>query len=120
MSFIIADACGNMPVLDLEGACEFLELTRSEMMVLVPQAVIEIREKCDLVRLGMGDGELPTVALNAHTIKSVAASIGAASVSRTAESLEMTAKRKERDRCVDLVSTLEHDVVQLFEAVDRL
>lgn len=110
----------SLPVLDLDGACEFLELTHAEIMLLVPQAMIEIHEKIGLIRQEINSTEQPGVMRYAHTIKSVAGSIGAMAVQRIAEDLESHAKTPGKDHCANLTTTLEREIARLTEAVAAL
>ncbi|BDQ34465.1 Hpt domain-containing protein [Pseudodesulfovibrio portus] len=111
---------GSLPVLDLDGACEFLELTRSEIMVLVPQAMIEIREKFELMRQDIKSDTLGDVHRHAHTIKSVAASIGAQSVRQTAEALEHHATTRTPTDCPRLAQALNQEIASLSQAIAAL
>lgn len=120
MTDFLAGIEADIPVLDLEGACEFLELSRKEIMVLVPEALREIDSKLALVRSGLDSGELPDAGRNAHIIKSVAASIGAQRVSQLAFALETAAQGLDSSLCTSLLSTLEEEAGQLTEAVSRL
>ena len=120
MSHAHTAPAGSLPVLDLDGACEFLELTRAEIMVLVPQAMIEIHEKFDQGQDAIKAGEFPDASRHAHTIKSVAASIGAEAVRQAAETLELHAKTATPDNCPQLAQTLGSAIAQLAEAVAAL
>jgi HPt (histidine-containing phosphotransfer) domain-containing protein len=111
---------GSLPVLDLDGACEFLELTRSEIMVLVPQAMIEIREKFELMRQDIKSDALGDVHRHAHTIKSVAASIGAQSVRQTAETIERHATAAAPTDCPRLAETLDREIANLSRVIADL
>jgi len=111
---------GSLPVLDLDGACEFLELTRSEIMVLVPQAMIEIRDKSDLMRQAVEAGDLTDVPRLAHTIKRVAASIGAQSVRQAAETLELHAATPTPTDCPRLAQALNREITNLSRAIAAL
>ncbi len=108
------------PVLDLEGACEFLELTRSEIMVLVPQALVEIRDKFDLTRQSLDSNDLVDLTRYAHTIKSVAASIGAHAVRHAAETLERHTLAPDPDDCPRLTETLGNEIDALSRAIADL
>ena len=120
MTHIHTAPTGSLPVLDLNGACEFLELTYEEIMLLLPQAMIEIREKFDQIRRELDSVEQPGVMRHAHTIKSVAGSIGAMTVQRIAEDLERHAKNPVKDHCSELAARLEREIAHLTEAVAAL
>ena len=111
---------GSLPVLDLDGACEFLELTRSEIMVLVPQALIEIHDKFDLMHQDIKAEALADVPRYAHTIKSVAASIGAQSVRQASELLELHATTRTPTDCPRLAQALNREIASLSQAIAAL
>ena len=105
-------------VLDLAGACKFLEMSRSELLALIPQAIFEIKGRIDLARKALGGEEYFDLTRNVHTIKSVAASIGAVSVSLAARDVEKAALAKEA--CTAGMSTLEEEFVRLSDEAKKL
>ncbi|MBG0790177.1 MAG: Hpt domain-containing protein [Desulfovibrionaceae bacterium] len=110
----------GLPVLDLDGACEFLELSRAEIMLLVPQAMIEIRDKFERIHPALRAEAFADAARYAHTIKSVAASIGAEAVRQCAETLELHAKTAAPDNCPQLAEALQGEIARLTQAVAAL
>lgn len=108
------------PALELDEICEFLELTRDEIMMLVPKAVEEIEYRLNLIRKSMESGALDEIALHGHTMKSVAASIGARATREVVATLESVAKKGDTDMCVRLIAELEKEVSRLAIEVDAL
>jgi CheY-like chemotaxis protein len=86
---------GAPPVLDLGLAAEALGVSRAEVRHLVPNAVVEIRIKLGLAERGVRAATLRETALQAHTLKSVAASIGAEAARRASLRLENAARLEE-------------------------
>jgi hypothetical protein len=62
-----------------------LGLTPEEFAPLLPRAAVEIRLRLDAVRQGMAENDLEAVALNSHTMKSVAATLGAEAARQAAQ-----------------------------------
>lgn len=110
----------SLPALDLDSACEFLELTYGEIMTLVPQALVEIRNKFELAGRALDTGDLPSAMRHAHTIKSVAASIGAKSTCLAAEAFEIRAKAQAADNCPQLLQSLGQETTRLAQAINSL
>ncbi len=98
---------------DMAEACERMELSREEMIVFIPAAIREIRARVDDASKALQSGDLQTVAINSHTVKSVTASLYAENVRKEAELLEKAARLGECDGCPILMKRLE-------DATDRL
>ncbi|BDQ38214.1 hypothetical protein SYK_25740 [Pseudodesulfovibrio nedwellii] len=108
------------PVLELDEICEFLELTRNEIMMLVPKAVEEVEYRFDLIRKSVRSNDFNEIVLHSHTLKSVAASIGARATREVVSKLESVAKRGDTDMCVRLIGELEEEVSRLAAEVAAL
>lgn len=91
-----------------------------QLMVLLPEAVREINAKMEQLRLSVPASDIPAISLNAHTIKSVAASIGAKAVRLAAECIELAATKRQPEECAELFPALELEIGRLAEAVSDL
>jgi len=110
----------GQPVLDLDGACEFLELSRTEIMALVPEAMREIAAQFDTARHTLSSFAYSDLGRAAHTIKSVAASIGAQETVEIALALERAAMKGDNTACPELFSVLETAVERLAGSIAEL
>ncbi len=108
------------PVLDLGLAVAALGVSRAEVRHLVPNAVAEIRLKLGLAERGVRTATLRETALQAHTLKSVAASIGAEATRRASLRLENAARREDQERSRERLVALRAEVVRLEEAAAAL
>jgi HPt (histidine-containing phosphotransfer) domain-containing protein len=108
------------PVLDLGLAAEALGVSRAEVRHLVPNAVAEIRLKLGLAERGVRAATLRETALQAHTLKSVAASIGAEATRRASLRLENAARREDQERSRERLAALRAEVVRLEAAAVAL
>ena len=107
-------------VFDLGMACESMELTRAEVLVLIPQARIEIRLKMDAVRQALSASDLGAVVLNSHTIKSVTAALGVEPARLAAECLEVSALAGDHGACGACLQGLEQQTACLLTELDKL
>lgn len=107
-------------VLDLVNASTTLGVSQMEVRHLLPNAMEEIVVKLGLAERGIQTGVLREVALQAHTLKSVSASIGAECTRQASLKLENAARRGETDLCRERINTLRHEVNRLRGAVDAL
>jgi signal transduction histidine kinase/CheY-like chemotaxis protein len=110
----------SLPVLDLDLAAVSLEVSRAEVRHLVPNAMVELRLKFGLAESGVRTGTVRETALQAHTIKSVAASIGAEPARRAALGLENAARREDLDLCAVRLEDLRQEMARLERAVAAL
>ncbi|NDV20127.1 hypothetical protein GO013_11950 [Pseudodesulfovibrio sp. JC047] len=108
------------PILELDEICELLELSRDEIMLLAPRALEEIRHRFSAVKKGLQAEAWDDVILHAHTLKSVAASIGARATREVALSIESAAKRADAEACQELVKELDAAVDQLAIEITAL
>nr|WP_321260462.1 Hpt domain-containing protein [uncultured Pseudodesulfovibrio sp.] len=108
------------PALELDEICEFMELTRDEIMMLVPKAIEEVEYRLDLIRRSVETNALNDIVLHSHTLKSVAASIGARATREVVAALESVAKKGDTDMCVRLIAQLEEEVSRLAAEVAAL
>ena len=115
-----ANQAAAPPVLDLGLAAEALGVSRAEVRHLVPNAVAEIRIKLGLAERGVRAATLRETALQAHTLKSVAASIGAEAVRRASLRLENAARREDQERSRERLAALQAEVARLEEAATAL
>lgn len=106
-------------VFDAVAASADIGLTLEEFTLLLPRAAVEIRLRLDAVRQGMADHDLHAVALNSHTMKSVAATLGAEAARRAALDLELCAKNGDRARGPELLAALEVRAAELLAELDR-
>jgi len=109
--------CGT--VFDAVSASANIGLTLEEFAPLLTKAAVEIRLRLDAVRQGMAGGDLRAVALNSHTMKSVAATLGAEAVRRAAFDLECYAKGGDSARSPELFAELELRAGELLAELDR-
>ena len=61
-----------------------LELTHDEVMIFLPKAMEEIGSRLNRVRKAVQSGDMEAATRHAHTVKSVAGSVGAVAVRETA------------------------------------
>lgn len=108
------------PVLDLVAASTHLGVSRAEVHHLVPHAMEEIGLKLGLADRAVRSNTLREVALQSHTLKSVAASIGAEATRQAALKLENAARREDLERCYERMAALRLQVERLEAAVARL
>ncbi|WP_319541197.1 Hpt domain-containing protein [uncultured Pseudodesulfovibrio sp.] len=108
------------PVLELDEICDLLELTRDEVMILAPRAMEEVEHRFDSIKEGIESGALEEVALHSHTLKSVAASIGARATRHVVGRLEVAAKSDDLDACIRLAAELEEEISRLAVEVAAL
>ena len=107
-------------VLDLVHASTLLGVSRAEIRHLVPNAMAEISLKLGLTDRAVRSTTLREVALQTHTLKSVAASIGAEATRVAAIKLENAARREEVELCHERMTTLRNEVSRLETAVSAL
>ncbi|ADU61544.1 response regulator receiver [Pseudodesulfovibrio aespoeensis Aspo-2] len=111
---------GDEPVLDLDMAASLLGVSQAEIRRLLPNAMAEIGHKLGLAKGGVRTAVLRETALQAHTLKSVAASIGAERTRRAALRLENAARREDLERSRERVAELTAEVARLEAAVAAL
>ena len=111
---------GRPAVFDLSLACEAMELTPAEVLVLIPQARVEITARLGSLREALGTLDQATLIRDSHTIKSVTAALAAEPVSRAAEELEMRARAGADSGCHPLAVALEQEAERLLRALERL
>ncbi|WP_338669076.1 Hpt domain-containing protein [Pseudodesulfovibrio methanolicus] len=104
---------------DAVSASADIGLTLEEFAPLLTKAAVEIRLRMDAVRRGMAEGDLRAVALNSHTMKSVAATLGAEAARRAAFDLECCAKGGDPARSPELFAELELRAGELLAELDR-
>lgn len=110
----------SVPVLDLIHASNHLGVSQTEIRHLVPNAMTEIVLKFELAEKGIHSGVLREVALQSHTLKSVAASIGAEATRRAAVKLENASRRDETELSKQRLADLRVEVARLEAAVKAL
>lgn len=108
------------PVLDVVAAASHLGVSRAEILHLIPNAMKEIDNKLKLAERAMETKTLREVALQAHTLKSVAASIGAETTRRAALKLENAARREEAELAGKRMAALRSQANRLENAVSAL
>jgi HPt (histidine-containing phosphotransfer) domain-containing protein len=106
-------------VFDAVSASQDLGLTLEEFAPLLSKAAVEIRLRLDAVRQGMADNDLDAVALNSHTMKSVAATLGAEAARQAALDLEVCAKKGDSAGSPELFAELERRADELLAELDR-
>lgn len=104
---------GALPVLDILGLCRTLEVSKDEIVFLVPGAMEEINRRMEAIGEAMMQGDAPKVALHAHTIKSTAGTIGADATMAAAAALEKVGRTRDLDQTAS-------KLLQLSEQVRRL
>ena len=116
-----AQARSDAPsVLDMAAASATLGVPRAEVRRLLPHAMTEIGHKLSLAEQGMDRGELREVTLQAHTLKSVAATVGAEAARRAAMKLENAARREDPALSRERLDQLRTQVRLLQETVAEL
>ncbi len=110
----------TVAVLDLAYACTNLGVSKAEIMHLLPNAMSEISLKLSLTKRAIQTNTLREVSLQTHTLKSVAASIGAEATRRAALKLENASRREESELCRERLETLRKEVSKLEIAVNAL
>ncbi|QGY39216.1 response regulator [Pseudodesulfovibrio cashew] len=108
------------PVLDPAMAAEALGVSFDDVGFLIPKALEEIRVKCRLAGQGVASGALRETALQAHTLKSVAGTIGAERVRRAAIRLENAARREDAELSVRRMDELKAEVDYMERAAEAL
>ncbi|WP_319582443.1 Hpt domain-containing protein [uncultured Pseudodesulfovibrio sp.] len=106
-------------VFDAAAASADLGLTLEEFAPLLTKAAVEIRLRLDAVKQGMAESDLDAVALNSHTMKSVAATLGAEAARQAAFDLERCAKTGDVARSHELLAELEPRALELLAELDR-
>jgi HPt (histidine-containing phosphotransfer) domain-containing protein len=106
-------------VFDAAAASAEIGLTLEEFAPLLSKAAVEIRLRLDAVRQGMADRDMDAVALNSHTMKSVAATLGAEAARQAALDLEVCAKSGDAECSRELFAVLELRAVELLAELDR-
>ncbi|MEZ7197086.1 Hpt domain-containing protein [Pseudodesulfovibrio karagichevae] len=104
---------------DAAAASADLGLTLEEFAPLLAKAAVEIRIRLDGIRQGLADGDLHAVALNSHTMKSVAATLAAEPVRQASLALELCAKNGDGPHCPELLAELELRAGELLAELDR-
>jgi len=107
-------------VLDLVTAANHLGVTKTEINHLVPNAMSEIALKFELAERGVEKSVLREVALQSHTLKSVAASIGAEATRRAAVKLENASRRDDGPLSLQRLEELRIEMFRLQKAVKAL
>lgn len=107
-------------VFDAVAASADIGLTLEEFAPLLTKAAVEIRLRLDAVRQGMADNDQDAVALNSHTMKSVAATLGAEAARKAAFDLEVCAKNGDTALSPELFAELEFRAVELLTELDRV
>lgn len=110
----------DAPVLDIVAASSLLGVSQMEIRHLVPNAMEEIAVKVGLADRAVRSNTLREVALQAHTLKSVAASIGAESTRQAAVKLENASRRDDIERSHQRMAALRTEVGRLEVAVSTL
>jgi len=110
----------NAPVLDLIHASTSLGVSKAEIMHLLPNAMSEIGIKLGLTERAVRSNTLREVTLQTHTLKSVAASIGAEATRRAALKLENASRREEIELTHERLTSLRTEVARLETAVNAL
>lgn len=105
---------------DADAARETMGLSGEEFALLAGRAVDEIGFRLEAVRQGVRESDLPSVALNSHTIKSVAASLGAEGARQAAETLELCARGGDGEGCPRLLSSMETETGWLLAVLGKL
>jgi signal transduction histidine kinase/CheY-like chemotaxis protein/HPt (histidine-containing phosphotransfer) domain-containing protein len=108
------------PVLDLAAASAELGVSQAEIRHLIPNAMTEITLKLTLAEQGLRKTALREVALQSHTLKSVAASIGAEATRQASLKLENAARREDVERSFERMATLRQEVGRLEMAIKSL
>jgi len=106
-------------VLDLNAAAETLGVSHAEVLRLLPHAMEEIGHKMALAQRGMENGLLREVALQAHTLKSIAATVGAEATRRAALRLENAARKEDSARSGERLDQLRGEVRRLEETAGK-
>ncbi|MDD3312073.1 ATP-binding protein [Pseudodesulfovibrio sp.] len=106
-------------VLDMDAAARTLGVSRAEVLHLLPGAMAEIGHKLALAEQGMAGGLLREVTLQAHTLKSVAATVGAEATRQAAIRLENAARKEDSARSGERLDQLRREVRRLEEAAGK-
>lgn len=107
----------SAPVLDIVHASNQLGVSQTEVKHLVPNAMSEITVKFDLAEKSLGKSVLREVVLQAHTLKSVAASIGAEATRRAAVRLENASRQDDAELSARRLAELNVEIARLQAAV---
>ena len=107
-------------ILDLTYACTHLGVSRAEIMHLLPNAMSEISLKLGIIERAVQTNTLREVSLQTHTLKSVAASIGAEATRRSTLKLENASRREDPELCRKRLDTLRKEIAKLEAAVSEL
>ena len=107
------------PVFDPVSASEAMGLTPEEFALLLPKASKEIKSRLGGIRQGLERGDLKALALNSHTLKSVAASLGAEETRNLARLLELCARGGDLKGCAGQLELLEREAAELLAELDR-
>jgi len=104
---------GKPPVLDMEAARKSQGLTPDEFAMLFSAARKELRLELDTLARAFEDGDAEQAGRSAHTMKTVAASIGAMALSHHARELEARARSAEAMPDASLLGKLQADMETL-------
>lgn len=107
-------------VLDIVAASTKLGVSQAEIRHLIPNAMAEITLKLTLAEKGLRNTVLREVALQSHTLKSVAASIGAEATRQAALKLENASRRDDIGRSFERMALLRNEVGRLETAIKSL
>ncbi len=107
-------------VLDIVAASTQLGVSQAEVRHLIPNAMAEITLKLTLAEKGLRNTVLREVALQSHTLKSVAASIGAEATRQAALKLENASRREDIGRSFERMALLRNEVSRLEIAIKAL
>lgn len=108
------------PVLNLDLAASALGVSKAEVRHMLPNALEEIALKTDLAERGVNSGTLRETTLQAHTLKSVTATIGAEAARQAAVKLENASRRNDISLANRRLVELKMEVTRLGEAAKAL
>ena len=110
---------GEEPLLDVKGACDFLELQESEYRELATMFLREFAEKTDAILQAAAREEFEVVARLAHSLKGECLNVGAKRCLGTLQQLIEQLHFKESDEAAPLLEQLKKEQHLTQEAVAK-
>ncbi len=111
---------GPLGVLDLDWALSRLGIDRGAFQPILAISLDEFRKRAEAARIALAGGDMPSLAIDAHTLKSTAATIGAGECRELATELERAAAAGNAETAWALLSRLEAAYATVRAAVSGL
>ncbi|MFP4477119.1 MAG: Hpt domain-containing protein [Desulfatibacillaceae bacterium] len=110
---------GRPPVLDTATAMDNLEVDEELFQGILEASLSEIENRSEKTATAMAADNMEDLSLNAHTIKSAAATIGARALQQAAENLELAARKNRPGGVAALHEIMDSEIDRLFRTVGQ-